>query len=327
MRPSSLHVSLPATPHVAGLATPHANHLSYLHAIVMGLVQGVTELFPVSSLGHAVILPQLLGWSDLQGAASQSESFYLAFIVGLHVGTAIGLLAFYWRDWLRLAGAFFSTVRSRRAETPDERFIWLLIFATIPVGIVGLVFEHRLRVLFAKPLAASIFLALNGVLLIAGEVVRRRTLANKGRLRASRGRHVAVADSDASGFRHLETLSYARGTVIGSAQILALFAGISRSGVTMVAGITEGLDHEDAARFSFMLATPVIFLAGLLKLSDLTGPLGAGIRTQTVVAAVCAAVAAWFSVKFLVRYFRTKTLWPFGVYCLLAGTACAIYFS
>ena len=280
----------------------------------------------MSSLGHAVLLPQLLGWSDLKGAASRSESFYLAFIVGLHVGTAVGLLAYYWRDWVRLARAFFSTVRARRATTPDERFIWLLIVATIPVGIVGLVFEHKLRVLFAKPLAASIFLALNGVLLIGGEVIRRRTLATRGRLRGPRSDDVAVPDSHAGGFRHLATLSYPRAVLIGSSQILALFAGISRSGVTMVAGISEGLDHEDAARFSFMLATPVIFLAGLLKLSDLTGPLGDGIRTQTVVAAACAAVAAWCSVTFLVRYFRTKTLWPFGVYCLLAGTACAIYF-
>ena len=311
---------------VARHAAP-ANHLSYFHAIVMGLLQGVTELFPVSSLGHAVILPQLFGWKDLSGAASQPESFYLAFIVGLHVGTAVGLLAFYWRDWVRLARAFFATLRSRRVETPDERFIWLLIFATIPVGIVGLAFEHRLRVLFAKPFAASVFLAINGVLLLGGELLRRRTLANQGRLRRRKGRHAAVPDDVSGGFRKLETLSFTRGTGIGAAQVLALFAGISRSGVTMVAGITEGLDHEDAARFSFMLATPVIFLAGLLKLSDLTGPLGDGIRGQTVVAAVCAGVAALVSVKFLVRYFRTKTLWPFGVYCLLAGTACTIYFA
>lgn len=304
-----------------------ASHLSYLHAIVMGLLQGVTELFPVSSLGHAVIFPSLFGWSDLANSQAQPESFYLAFIVGLHVGTAVGLLAFYWRDWVRLIGAFFSTLRTRRVESPDQRFIWLLIFATIPVGIVGLAFEHKLRVLFAKPLLASVFLTVNGVLLIAGELIRRQTLANNGRLRAAKGRHVAAPDDEAGGFRRLDTLSFTRGTVIGSAQILALFAGISRSGVTMVAGITEGLDHEDAARFSFMLATPVIFLAGLLKLSDLTGKLGDGVRGQTVVAAICAGIAAWFSVKFLVRYFRTKTLWPFGIYCLLAGTACTIYFS
>ncbi|HEY8081543.1 MAG TPA: undecaprenyl-diphosphate phosphatase [Acidimicrobiales bacterium] len=308
------------------------HHLSYFHAIVMGVLQGVTELFPVSSLGHSVIIPALFGWTDLVNShggplESASESFYLAFVVGLHVGTAVGLLVYYRRDWVRIIGAFFRTLRTRRAETPDQRFAWLLIFATIPVGIIGLVFEHKLRVLFAKPLAASIFLTINGVILIGGEVVRRRTLEHGGRLGARKGRHVAVSDAEAGGFRHLDTLSYERGTVIGTTQILALFAGISRSGVTMVTGILNGLDHEDAARFSFMLATPVIFLAGLLKLPDLTGPLGDGVRTQTVVAAICAGVAAWFSVRFLVNWFKTKTLWPFGVYCVLAGVSCTIYFS
>jgi undecaprenyl-diphosphatase len=302
------------------------HHLSYFHAIVIGLLQGVTELFPVSSLGHGVILPALFGWNDVVRPQSQSESFYLAFLVGLHVGTAVGLLVYYWRDWVRIIGAFFVTLRARRATTPDERFAWLIILATIPVGIVGLAFEHKLRVLFAKPLAASIFLTINGLLLLFGEVVRRRTLATGGQLRAA-DRHLAVSDAEAGGFRHLATLSYARGTTIGASQILALFAGISRSGITMVTGLLEGLDHEDAARFSFMLATPVILLAGLLKLPDLNGHLGDGVRYQTLVASVCAGVAAWASVRFLVRWFQTRTLWPFGIYCILAGTACTIYFS
>ncbi|HEV3328525.1 MAG TPA: undecaprenyl-diphosphate phosphatase [Acidimicrobiales bacterium] len=302
------------------------HHLSYFHAIVIGLLQGVTELFPVSSLGHGVILPALFGWNDLVRPQSESESFYLAFLVGLHVGTAVGLLVYYWRDWMRIIGAFLTTLRTRRATTPDERFAWLIIFATIPVGIVGLAFEHRLRVLFAKPLAASIFLTINGVILLCGELVRRRTLETGGRLRG-RGRHLAVGDDEAGGFRHLDTLSYPRGTAIGATQILALLAGISRSGITMVAGLVEGLDHEDAARFSFMLATPVILLAGLLKLPDLNGSLGDGVRYQTLVASVCAGVAAWASVRFLVRWFKTRTLWPFGIYCILAGTACTIYFS
>jgi undecaprenyl-diphosphatase len=303
------------------------HQLSYFHAIVIGLLQGVTELFPVSSLGHGVILPALFGWTDLVRPQSQSESFYLAFLVGLHVGTAVGLLAFYRRDWVRIVGAFFATLRARRATTPDERFAWLIIFATIPVGIVGLTFEHRLRVLFAKPLAASIFLTINGLLLLFGEIVRRRTLANGGALRASGSRHLAVGDEEARSFRHLDTLSYSRGTVIGASQILALLAGISRSGITMVTGLVEGLDHEDAARFSFMLATPVILLAGLLKLPDLNGHLGDGVRYQTFVAAVCAGVAAWASARFLVHWFKTRTLWPFGIYCILAGTACTIYFA
>ena len=301
-------------------------HITYFHAIVLGLLQGVTELFPVSSLGHSVILPALFGWTDVVHPQSQSESFYLAFLVGLHVGTAVGLLVFYRRDWTRIIAAFFTTLRTRRATTPDERFAWLIIFATIPIGIVGVALEHRLRVLFAKPLAASIFLAINGLLLLGGEVVRRRTLVTGGRLRRGPG-HLAVGDSEAKGFRHLDTLSYPRGTIIGSTEIFALFAGISRSGITMVSGIVQGLDHEDAARFSFMLATPVILLAGLYKLPDLLGHLGDGVRGQTLVASICAGVAAWASVRFLVRWFRTRTLWPFGIYCVAAGTACAIYFA
>ena len=301
-------------------------HISYFHAIVIGLLQGVTELFPVSSLGHGVILPALFGWNDVVHAQSTSESFYLAFLVGLHVGTAVGLLVFYWRDWMRIIAAFFTTLRTRRATTPDERCAWLIIFATIPVGIVGLAFEHKLRVLFAKPLAASIFLTFNGVILLLGEVVRRRTLETGGRLRGTAHR-LAVSDDQVGGFRHLDTLSYPRGTLIGASQILALFAGISRSGVTMVTGLLQGLDHEDAARFSFMLATPVILLAGLLKLPDLNGSLGDGVRYQTLVASICAGVAAWASVRFLVRWFRTRTLWPFGIYCIAAGTACTIYFA
>ena len=155
------------------------HHLSYFHAIIIGVLQGVTELFPVSSLGHSVIIPALFGWNDVVRPQSASESFYLAFLVGLHVGTAVGLLVFYWRDWVRIVGAFFHTLRVRRAETPDERFAWLLIFATIPVGLVGLLAEHRLRVLFAKPLAASIFLTINGLLLLGGELVRRRAAGGR----------------------------------------------------------------------------------------------------------------------------------------------------
>jgi undecaprenyl-diphosphatase len=301
------------------------HQLSYLHAVVMGLVQGVAELFPVSSLGHGVILPGLLGWTDLVHAQVIPKSFFLAFLVGLHVGTAIGLFTYYRRDWFRLIAAFFATVRTRRAESPDERLIWMLIFATIPIGVVGLLAERKLRVLFAKPLDASIFLLANGVLLLGGELLRRRTLAAHGRVDGHGD--AAVGDGDAPGWRRLEQLSYGRAVAIGSAQILALFAGISRSGVTMVAGISAGLDHEDAARFSFLLATPVILLAGLLELPDLAGKLGDGIRGQTLVAALCAGVTAWLSVKFLVRWFRTRTLWPFGIYCVLAGIACTAYFA
>jgi undecaprenyl-diphosphatase len=302
------------------------HHLTYLHAIVLGLVQGITELFPVSSLGHGVILPGLLGWSDLVRAQSQPHSFFLAFLVGLHVGTAVGLLVYYRREWVRLIGALLGSIRTRRVDSPDARVAWLLVCATIPVGLVGLVAERWLRDLFAKPLDASIFLMANGALLLGGELLRRRTLAARGALPRTAGA-VAVRDDEAGGFRQLATLSFPRGILIGSTQVFALFAGISRSGITMVAGISQGLDHEDAARFSFLLATPVILLAGLLELPNLAGHLGNGVRSQTLVAAACAGAAAWVSVTFLVRWFKTRTLWPFGLYCVLAGVACTIYFA
>jgi undecaprenyl-diphosphatase len=274
----------------------------------------VTELFPVSSLGHSVLVPAWLGWDSLVKGQSAEESFYLAFLVGLHVATAVALLVFFREEWIRIIGGFFRSVRNRRIATPDERMAWLLVVATIPVGVVGLVFEHTLRTIFAKPLAAACFLTVNGVILLAGEWFRRR-----GTVRAQR-----LVDEEG---RQLDTLAFREAGVVGVAQTAALFAGISRSGITMVAGLARGLSHEDAARFSFLLATPIILAAGVYKLPDLLGSNGAGIRGQVLVGSVVAGVAAYISVKFLVRWFTSRTLTPFGVYCLVAGVICIIRFA
>ncbi|HEX3540925.1 MAG TPA: undecaprenyl-diphosphate phosphatase [Acidimicrobiales bacterium] len=287
-----------------------AHPLSFFQAIVIGLVQGVTELFPISSLGHSVLIPSLLGWHSLVKGQSASESFYLAFIVGLHCASAIALLIFYRKDWVRLIGAFFSSCAKRKVETADERMIWLIIVATIPVGMLGLALEHTLRVIFGKPLYAAVFLTINGLILFAGERVRLRS-----EVRALAAREGLQED----GFRRLDTLEYKEAGIIGLFQSLALLAGISRSGITMVAGLVRGLDHEDAVRFAFLLATPVILAAGVYKLPDLTGHLGDGIRGQVLAGSVVAGVASYFSVRFLTRYFRTKTLTPFAFYCLVAG--------
>jgi undecaprenyl-diphosphatase len=294
--------------------------LSYFQAVVLGLLQGVTELFPISSLGHSVILPKLFGWDSLAKAQSQSESFYLAFLVALHVGTAIALLIYFRKDWVRIIKAFFRTLSTRRLETPDERLAWLLIVATIPAGITGILLEHELRTVFAKPLAAAVFLMVNGLILLAGERYRRR--AEVRQLVATH----ATAHSETETGRRLDTLDFKEAVVVGVAQIGALFAGISRSGITMIAGLARGLDHEDAARFSFLLATPIIFGAGLIKLPDLFGTLGNGVRGQSVVGAIAAGIAAYISVKFLMRFFETKTLWPFGIYCLVFGAFCTVAF-
>ncbi len=306
---SALHPTL-----LAAAGSP----LTYFQAVVLGVLQGVTELFPVSSLGHTVLFPTLFGWSGLVAAQSKSESFWLAFVVMLHVGSALGLLAYYWREWLAIIAAFGRTLANRQIVTPTERLVWLIIAASIPTGILGLAFEHQLRTLTAKPELASIFLVVNGFLLFGAERARRRAAV----------RELAIREgAKPDGGRELDTLETREAVVIGIAQSTALVAGISRDGVCMGTGLARGLDHSDAARFAFLLATPIILAAGLFKLPDLTGPLGNGVRGQALVACVTAAVAALITVRFLVRWFTTRTLTPFAVYCLLFGLAMVIYNS
>jgi undecaprenyl-diphosphatase len=319
-------------------------HLTYLEAAVVGLVQGVTELFPISSLGHNVLIPALVGgsWEAHLDVASP-ESPYLAFIVGLHVATALALLVYFWRDWVRIAGGFLSSIRERRVETPDQRLAWMIVLATIPVGLVGLAAEHPFRVIFGKPIAAAVFLAVNGVILIAGERYRRResleadeVVSREAELVAAGAQAARLPDRPRAAVqpeqraalasdRRLSVVGFGKAIVIGSSQILALLAGISRDGVAMVAGMRRGLSREDAARFAFLLSTPVILAAGVLKIPDLFGPLGQGIGGQILLGSVLSFVGAYFAVRFLVRYLRTRTLYPFGIYCLVAGLACTVY--
>jgi undecaprenyl-diphosphatase len=342
-------------------------HMTYPEAIVVGLIQGATELFPVSSLGHNVLIPALVGgsWKTDLNVASK-ESPYLAYIVGLHVATAIGITTYFWRDWVRILRGFFtsfqpSVTRPLKIRTVDQRLAWMIILATIPVGLVGLVFEHKFRVLFGVPSRAAIFLIVNGVILYAGErfrtrksreademILQERELALVSANGASSGATVpgaTVAGSvgaHSSGQRaarqqevnsaiaadqRLTAFGYVQAIIIGSAQILALLAGISRDGVTMVAGMFRGLSREDAARFAFLLATPVILAAGVLKVGDLFGPLGNGIRPQILAGSIVSGVAAYLSVRFLMKYFQTRTLTPFAVYCVAFGLASYIYLA
>jgi undecaprenyl-diphosphatase len=295
--------------------------ITYFQAIVIGLLQGVTELFPISSLGHSVLVPAWLGWDHLVTAQSADESFYLAFVVALHVATALALLVYFRDDWVRIIGGFFNTLRTRRIETADERMAWLLVVATIPTGVAGLVFEHTLRTLFAKPLAAAIFLTVNGLILLAGEQALRRSAVRK-----VVAAHQPTGTAGHEG-RRLDTLEIKEAGAIGIAQVGSLFAGVSRSGVTMVAGLLRGLDHEDAARLSFLMATPIILAAGVYKVPDLAGSLGDGVRAQALVGSLFAGVAAYLSVRFLVRFFRTGTLLPFAIYSLAAGILSIIRFA
>jgi undecaprenyl-diphosphatase len=298
--------------------------LTYPEAIVIGALQGVTELFPVSSLGHSVLLPAWLGgrWAqDL--SVSAPESPYLAFIVGLHVATAAALLVFFWRDWVRIFVGFYTSLRYRRIRTTDERLAWMIIIATIPVGIAGLALEHLFRTVLGRPVPAAIFLTLNGLVLYGAERLRRRAAAA-----ATAGpdrpvaRTVAEEENDPAGSdARIARSGIVATTLIGAAQILALLPGISRSGVTMAAGLLRGFSHEDAARFAFLLATPVILAAGALKIPDLFGPLGQGIHGQVLAGSIASFVGAYLAVRFLTRYFQTRTLTPFAIYCTVAGLA------
>jgi undecaprenyl-diphosphatase len=332
------------------------HQMTYLQAVVIGLIQGVTELFPISSLGHTVLIPSWLGgsWATLVRQESRPESPYLAFVVGLHLATAVVLLGVYGRTWVRVIRGFVTSITRREVRSADQKLAWLIVVATIPVGLAGLVLEHPFRVLFAKPLAAAIFLMINGGILLGGELLRRRDLRRPAmapaevspRQEALVGspaptaafgpatepdQHLAPGDRgtmlDEAAEQRLAGIGIRNALWIGASQILALLAGISREGVTMVGGLTRGLNHEDAMRFSFLLSTPVILAAGILKISDLTGSLGAGVRGQIIAGSIAAAATSLFAVLFLARWFRTRTLVPFAIYCLLAGLISVIRFG
>jgi undecaprenyl-diphosphatase len=280
--------------------------ISYFQSVVLGLLQGVSELFPVSSLGHTVILPSLFGWN-----IHQDKPYFLTFLVALHLATAIVLLGFFWQDWVRIVKGLGRSLRDREITDSDARLGWLLVVATIPAGILGLLLQDYLRNLFASPEYASIFLALNGVMLYGAELLRRRA--------------PVVAEDDDE--RIAKTVGWPESVAVGAAQSIALIPGFSRSGAAMGGGLLVGLSHKDAARFAFLLATPIIFAAAVLKLPDLAGSQGNGVRGPALVGALCAALSAYLSVRFLMRYFETRTLIPFAVYCLCAGAACTVYFA
>ena len=275
--------------------------LTFSQAIVLGVLQGISELFPVSSLGHSVVLTGLLGWR-----VNQNDEYFLVFLVATHFATAIVLLAFYRRDWVRIVSGLFRSLAQReiRESDPDAKLAWLLVVGTIPAGVLGLVFEEPLRRLFVAPRLAAFFLAANGVLLFLGELLRRRA---------------EEENRESDGDRRIARLGWFQAAQVGILQVLALIPGFSRTGATLAGSLWVGLSHEDALRFSFLLATPVIAAAAVLKLPDLaTGAAGA-VLGVAIIGAVCSAAGAYFSVRFLTRYFQTRTLSPFAAYCLLAG--------
>lgn len=281
--------------------------MSIWQAAFIGILQGATELFPVSSLGHAVIIPSLLRWSY-----RQSDPSFLPFLVLLHLGTAGALLILYWRDWVAITRGFFTAALRGRIRAPNERLAMLLVVGTVPTGLVGVFFQKQLQSLFANPRAAAAFLVVNGALLLGAELLRRRA-----------ERRARVADRDRAeqeeAFAEAGELSFRAAALVGLCQVLALFPGISRSGVTISGGLLAGLRHQEAARFSFLLATPIIAAAGLLEVPEL---FRGGVPLGTyLLAALLAGLAAYASARFLIRYFRSGRLDPYGYYCLAIGVA------
>lgn len=295
--------------------------LTYFQAIILGLVQGVTELFPVSSLGHSVLIANLFGWTKLSSQQAADTSPLLTFLIMMHVATAIALIIFYRAEWVRIVRGFLRSVQSRKiGHDSDAKLAWLLLAATIPAGLVGLVFEHKLRAAFASAFFAIVFIVINGVMLLKGD--KLVTIAELNRPRRRR-RADADADDELSVSKTARVVSdhltIERAILIGIAQIGALFAGISRSGITMLAALRSGLNHQDAARFSFLLATPIIFGAAIYKLPEVFSAQYAAIRGQMLLGSLLAGIGAYVSVRFLDKYFRSKSLKPFGRYCIGFG--------
>ncbi|NIH85304.1 undecaprenyl-diphosphatase [Amycolatopsis granulosa] len=295
-------------------------------------------MFPVSSLGHSILIPAWLGGSWARDLSMGKDSPYLAVLVAMHVATALALVVFYRRDWVRIVRGLWTSVRDREVVDADQRLAWLLVLATIPVGIAGLLLESALRNFLGKPVPTAIFLTLNGVVLLAVE-----RFARAGRrpvpvapapeasettrdFSAEATMPLRVVRAEEAADRRLARLGVGEAVLIGAAQILALFPGISRSGITMVAGLRRGLSHEDAARFAFLLATPVILAAGVLKMPSLFTADNQASLGPALVGSLVAGVAAYLALRFLTRYFETRTLTPFAIYCVVAGIGSLVYF-
>jgi len=271
----------------------------------MGLLQGATELFPVSSLGHAVLIPSLLHWSF-----KQSDPSFVPFLTLLHLGTAGALLVIYRDQWIVIIRGFFSAAFRGQIRTEPERLAMLLLVGTLPTATVGVYLEHQIKVLFATPKIAASFLVVNGCLMLGAEFLRRRSE------RRASGSGTTRREQEEK-FGAAEHISFRAAALVGACQSLALIPGISRSGITIGGGLLAGLRHVEAARFSFLLATPVILAAGIVEVPQLFSP---GVPLGEYMAgAVLAAIAAYLSARFLLRYFRSGRLDPYGLYCIFAG--------
>lgn len=273
--------------------------LTYFQAIALGALQGVTELFPISSLGHSIILPGLLHWQ-----LDQNANDFLVFLVATHFATALVLFCLFWNDWKRIIVGIFSSLKAREITTADAKLGWLLIVSTIPAGLIGLLFQEQLKSFFTSPFLVAIFLAANGLMLLGAELLRKKA---------------KISSTGDAAHRIASELSWKQSVYIGILQTIALIPGFSRTGATITGSLLAGLSHEDALRYSFLLATPIIGAAALLKLPELIAPGNLPHLKLAIAGAFAAGIAAYFSAKFLARYFHTRNLTPFAAYCLAAG--------
>ncbi len=281
--------------------------LTYFQAIIFGLVQGVSELFPVSSLGHSVVLPKIFGWN-----INQNDPFFLTFLVATHTATALVLFLFFFNDWTRIIKGIFRSLTEReiKESDADAKLGWLLVVGTVPAGILGLLFDQLLKDLFAQPKFVALMLILNGLMLFGAEILRKR----------------AKEQTEKGSDSRIAKLSFVQSIKVGVMQCIALIPGFSRTGSTITGSLLVGLSHEDAARFSFLLATPVIGAAAVLKLPELATKQEAVVLGPIILGSIASGVAAYFSVKFLTKYFQTKKLTPFAIYCTLVGVILSVVF-
>jgi len=285
--------------------------ITYGQAIILGLLQGVAELFPISSLGQSVVAPRVFGWN-----IHQNDNYFIAFLVATHLATAIVLLGFFWEDWVRILTGMWRSLQEREisAANPDGKLGWLIVVGTIPAGILGLLLQDKLQSVFASARSAAFFLILNGIMLFGAEMLRRRA--------------PELPETEEDGdHRIAHTAGWRHAVGVGASQAIALIPGFSRSGASMGGGLLVGFSNEDAARFAFLLATPIIGAAAILKIPVLLGPDGDGVRGPALVASLCSAATAFVSIRFLMRYFETNRLTPFAVFCFVEGIILSVWFA
>jgi len=284
---------------------------TYFQAVIIGFIQGITELFPISSLGHAILIPAWLG-GTFKDFISEENQTYLLISIAMHLASSVALFLVFRKRWSNLIVGSIRALKVRNFQNTQFKVLSYIVIATIPVGVLGLAFDDYFQSIFGKPEFSAAFLTINGLILIGAERLSRRDVAHE------------LPDSDAE-IDH--RVNVKRSVVIGFGQSLALFAGISRFGVTMSAGLLSKLNHSVASDFAFLLSLPVILGASIVKLPQLFTTDANQLIGQIAVGSIVSFICTYISVTFLVRWFKTRTLYPFAIYCLIFGILSLLRFA